>query len=362
VKPLFLSVDQDGTATEVLAHMEAFIADSASITVPVIVSQAAAILSLPLNVTVEDMRANIGKVLAGEWKQPQEDGEDGEESDEESSAHDLVCMSLPPMNGFAAYTVLHDGSISTSNDDAKINLEPDFDPDVNLELKQPFLMGFTAVADMKNVSSSTSWSVTSDMFYADPADARQETDWGTASAADVVTLDSVITETECATLIQYLQDNMSTDADSVDGLPDYQADMPKPAFLELKKYLSTPAIETIWQALKTLPCGVEDERVQAGVDWQTTDAGIFLREYSVSSRQSIVFHEDVSHYTINIALNADSAYTGGDLVGIIDGEKQVIHRGAGSVSLHGPNVIHRVEKMQSGSRYSLILFLYNTKD
>ena len=48
--------------------------------------------------------------------------------------------------------------------------------------------------------------------------------------------------------------------------------------------------------------------------------------YSPETRQSIIFHEDVSSYTINIALNSDSSYVGGDLVAILNGEKVVVER------------------------------------
>ena len=85
---------------------------------------------------------------------------------------------------------------------------------------------------------------------------------------------------------------------------------------------------------------------------------IFLRMYSPQSRPYIAFHSDVSSYTVNIALNEDSRFEGGRLLALSGDGLTVPSRALGTAILHSGNLVHGVSKIESGTRYSLILFFY----
>ena len=85
---------------------------------------------------------------------------------------------------------------------------------------------------------------------------------------------------------------------------------------------------------------------------------IFLRRYTRETRPYIGFHCDKAAVTVNCACSDDDAHTGGRLVCVVDGMLQTIQRQEGAATVHPSSVLHAVTAMQSGTRYSLILFFH----
>ena len=67
----------------------------------------------------------------------------------------------------------------------------------------------------------------------------------------------------------------------------------------------------------------------------------------------INFHTDFSLRTMQVALNSDCEYSGGNLVYAIDGNLVAPKRPAGTVSIHQNDIVHGVSLLNSGVRYGL---------
>lgn len=67
----------------------------------------------------------------------------------------------------------------------------------------------------------------------------------------------------------------------------------------------------------------------------------------------INFHTDVSLRTMQVALNGDDEYKGGNLVFASHGKLNVPKRKMGTVSIHENDIVHGVSKLISGVRYGL---------
>jgi predicted 2-oxoglutarate/Fe(II)-dependent dioxygenase YbiX len=67
----------------------------------------------------------------------------------------------------------------------------------------------------------------------------------------------------------------------------------------------------------------------------------------------INFHTDVSLRTMQVALNGDDEYKGGNLVFATQGKLHAPERRAGTVSIHENDIVHGVSMLHSGVRYGL---------
>jgi hypothetical protein len=76
----------------------------------------------------------------------------------------------------------------------------------------------------------------------------------------------------------------------------------------------------------------------------------------VAENKIINFHTDFSQKTMQIALNNDSEYKGGKITFINnDGTILQPERNAGSYTIHNAGIVHGVNKLENGVRYSLFL-------
>ena len=80
------------------------------------------------------------------------------------------------------------------------------------------------------------------------------------------------------------------------------------------------------------------------------------RRYTPDRRPWIPFHNDRASASVNVALLADERHQGGHLLAVYDGAIHRLQRGEGEATTHGPQVLHAVTQIESGVRYSLILF------
>ena len=90
---------------------------------------------------------------------------------------------------------------------------------------------------------------------------------------------------------------------------------------------------------------------------EVSRAEIFLRRYTAATRPWNPFHTDSSAMTINVALDADGSYEGGELLGCYDGSIRVIDRAEGDATTHASSLLHGVAQMTAGVRHSLIIFI-----
>jgi hypothetical protein len=84
---------------------------------------------------------------------------------------------------------------------------------------------------------------------------------------------------------------------------------------------------------------------------------IILRRTSAVGK-FIDWHVDEAKATLQLALNSDTDYEGGRLVYIVNGQPYTPTRPAGTVTVHGDDVVHGVSTLKSGVRYGLY-FLSN---
>ena len=206
-----------------------------------------------------------------------------------------------------------------------------------------------------------------------------------APPADAVMLrvPSFLSAAECAHIRAALDAGVATNKDSVDGLPDHQLDVKSLA--EMTALLGREAI----QRLQQLPLQfVEDARREAavraglGASHGGRDAAshgsdepnggapspaprplrplrirqVFARRYTAAGRPWFGFHRDKGPLTVNIACGPDANHEGGRLLALYDGEVRAIERLEGEATVHPSTLLHGVNRMQRGVRYSLICF------
>ena len=74
----------------------------------------------------------------------------------------------------------------------------------------------------------------------------------------------------------------------------------------------------------------------------------------------INFHTDQSLRTMQVSINSDRDYQGGQLMYLTNGKVIVPSRTAGTITIHENNIVHGVTELVSGTRYGLF-FLKKTR-
>jgi len=182
-----------------------------------------------------------------------------------------------------------------------------------------------------------------------------------AGSQDVITMDEALTVDERAALMAYYNDNSGsltmTQADSTDGLPQYQVDLPSPALRSLAKLVSPERIAEWWSTLHELPAAAIDD-LEGDVPWDLEECSVHLRHYSATTRPDMKWHADEARYTINIALHGTDE--GGQLMAMLGGKCGPIERGPGTAVFHSSNVAHCVDPVIAGERMTLIIFVHKS--
>jgi hypothetical protein len=135
--------------------------------------------------------------------------------------------------------------------------------------------------------------------------------------------------------------------DSVDGCVDYQIDLSR---RDLEDLVGEPAVQRLWQIAADSLGG---KHASAGV---REAHEIFARRYTPDTRPWFPFHRDRAEVTVNVALSADSAHDGGQLICMDGGMLRAHERGEGTATVHSSSVLHGVSRMLGGARYSLVVF------
>lgn len=118
------------------------------------------------------------------------------------------------------------------------------------------------------------------------------------------------------------------------------------------------------EALSDLKISMERDQLIAliGVEPVEYLEGLFKDRYDeivirrcCAHGKFINFHTDVSLRTLQLAINGDHEYEGGRLAYLTNGEMVIPERPAGSITIHGNDIVHAVTKLHTGVRYGLFL-------
>ena len=83
---------------------------------------------------------------------------------------------------------------------------------------------------------------------------------------------------------------------------------------------------------------------------------IKLRRTEASPGKCIDFHTDFAQRTMQLPLNDESEYEGGQLVYLgADGKVHIPNRAPGGATIHDDTVVHGVTEVSRGTRYALFL-------
>jgi len=193
-------------------------------------------------------------------------------------------------------------------------------------------------------------------------------DYPQETSLDIVSVKAALDASSCKILCDAVDETRSCYPDSVDRLPEHQLDLRRD---ELEALIGADAVGELWR----LPRWLLSQRESGipGVCSDTSDGSalyttpepnyrveIFVRRYSRSTRPLIGFHRDGCAVTINVALSDDNAHTGGRLLAVLNDGLHVLRREAGEATVHPSSILHAVSAMESGTRYSLLLFFYHT--
>ena len=187
----------------------------------------------------------------------------------------------------------------------------------------------------------------------------------TETALDVLCVKSAISAAGCSALRTAVDTRRSLFPDSVDGMPEHQFDITREG---LEGYIGKETVAKLWRLPRRLTsqresgeCGESSDLPPAN-RWTNPEpryrVELFLRRYSRGTRPLLNFHRDSCAVTVNVALSADEAHTGGRLLAILDDGVQVIVREEGEVTVHPSDVLHAVTAVEAGVRYSLLLFFF----
>jgi hypothetical protein len=156
----------------------------------------------------------------------------------------------------------------------------------------------------------------------------------------------VLTKEECTKLKKFVMSEIKDDGlDDVDGCPDWQVNV---SDKKLSKIIGKGAVDRLYQLPSLLdPSALEFDRV-----------GIFIRMYQTGMRPWMPFHRDDNQWTVNVALNSDYEFKGGQLMALHGEDLQIVERNEGDATCHKGSVFHGVSAMRGGVRYSMIMFFH----
>lgn len=176
---------------------------------------------------------------------------------------------------------------------------------------------------------------------------------------DVMSIRSALSPASCARLREAVDRERCTVPDSVDGLPEHQLRLSQSELGELIGADDLAALMRLpidWVRKESKQLGSGEDVDTATVEKFGRLEEAFVRRYSAGTRPWNVFHQDRARLTVNVAVSADSAHTGGRLLGVFGGRIHTLERDEGDATVHSSDLFHAVTAMTDGVRYSLIMF------
>ena len=187
---------------------------------------------------------------------------------------------------------------------------------------------------------------------------------------DVLSIRGAVHAEGCAALRHAVDSKRSVYSDSVDKMPEHQLDLSRE---QLEGFVGASTVAGLMQLPMRLAsqratgmrADHDELRAEGCCDADAQPAAryrveYFVRRYSRGTRPLINFHRDGCAVTVNVALSDDAAHRGGRLLIVLSDGVRVLHREAGQATVHPSSVLHGVSAMESGVRYSLLIFFHNT--
>ena len=175
----------------------------------------------------------------------------------------------------------------------------------------------------------------------------------TNAPSSVLQVRDAISPQGCAALRRAVDASPSKAKDSVDQLPAYQIDLSR---RQLEKLVGRRTVDALLTELPRRFLDFDASASAAVGPRRLRPLSVFVRKYSRDGRPWIDFHQDASLVTANIALANDSVHSGGRLVTVLHQRVQSIARSEGEATIHSSQLLHGVNEITNGVRYSLILF------
>ena len=175
---------------------------------------------------------------------------------------------------------------------------------------------------------------------------------------DVMRREGVLSADSCQRLRDAVDAQRCVAADSVDGLPEHQLKVDCDslrALLGADEYARLMALPIEYVHMENALLGGEPVDDETAARFGRLEEA-FVRRYSAGTRPWNAFHQDRARLTVNVAVSADADHGGGRLLGVYGSKVQCIERAEGEATVHSSDLFHAVTRMQSGVRYSLILF------
>lgn len=196
-------------------------------------------------------------------------------------------------------------------------------------------------------------------------------DFTARSCRNVLEEPQVLSAEACKTLRDAVDSASFEESETADGLLEYGLSLSLPSLKAL--------VGDEWTTLRALAANAYEELVLSEgslkrdrlphwdelgfapprTAFNDEPHAIFVRKYSAHTRPWLGFHTDRAELTVNVALSDDDAHAGGSLLAVVGNEVRKIERTQGAATIHSSMLVHAVTRMQSHTRYSLIIFFGN---
>ena len=191
----------------------------------------------------------------------------------------------------------------------------------------------------------------------------------------VLRIPSLLDYDQCKALCNAVDARMTRNCDTVDGAPDFQLNVEQhgvPNAIRLvQAHVRQKLRHAAWRLLQLQmkmtggdgEGGQEEASLISSKDMDIMASisshppRMFVRRYSADTRPFIPFHCDSARVTVNVALNDDRDFEGGELLALYGQRiRDIKARTAGEATVHASSLLHAVREMTYGVRYSLIVF------
>ncbi len=193
-------------------------------------------------------------------------------------------------------------------------------------------------------------------------------DWASRRCRGVHVAPAALSARACASLREAVDRSTFEDVDTVDGQLEYQLTL---SAAELAEAIGDAAAASLYalaaEAHARLVAPDVREAAAAAPEWDALGFEppplapgapfyILVRRYSAATRPWFPFHYDGATLSMNVALNDDGAYEGGQLLAIMEGQVRAFSRAEGTAIVHSSALLHAVTRLRAGVRYALVLF------
>lgn len=197
-------------------------------------------------------------------------------------------------------------------------------------------------------------------------------DWASRRSSGVLVEPAALSARACASLREAVDTSTFEELDTVDGQLECQLTLTPAELGECIGEGEAAALYAIAaRAYEELTAPSVRETMAAVPEWASMGFErpplalgephyILVRRYSAATRPWFPFHYDGSILSMNVALNDDATYLGGELLAIVHGKVRAFARAEGTALVHSSALLHAVARLRMGVRHTLIIFFGRT--